>query len=61
MQTNTALPTNEQNRTEYRTCDAELPEFAVSRVFGDHMVLQRGRPIKIWYIGFTPSGKDGNT
>ena len=39
MQTNTALPTNEQNRTEYKTCDAELPEFAMSRVFGDHMVL----------------------
>ena len=57
MQTNTALPTNEQNRTEYKTCDAELPEFAVSRVFGDHMVLQRGRPIKIWGFSSREGGK----
>ncbi len=43
-----ALPTTEENTEKAVAAAWECPEFAISRVFSSHMVLQRDREIRIW-------------
>ncbi len=48
MQNEVALPTSNINKSGKTAFTGGVPVFKVSGVFSSHMVLQRGRPIRIW-------------
>ena len=48
QQNTPALPTEERTVSAGNGAVWNCPEFKLSGIFSSHMVLQRGKPIRVW-------------